>query len=103
MNIYNLEMYLNKSAFISVSQIERKIMKYFKSMAIIVDAFSDFFFGICPVDFTIRMLQCPGARSEFFQFMATLLHRLEQQCGLGLMVVRRAGGSYYLWQSYIFF
>lgn len=45
-------MNLNWSAFISVSQIERKIMKYFKSMAIIVDAFSDFFFffAICPVD-----------------------------------------------------
>lgn len=50
MNIYNLEMNLNWSIFISVSQIERKIMKYFKSMAIIVDAFSDFFFAICPVD-----------------------------------------------------
>lgn len=36
MNIYNLEMNLNWSAFISVSQIERKIMKYFNSMAIIV-------------------------------------------------------------------
>lgn len=42
-------MNLNWSAFISVSQIERKIMKYFKSMAIVVDAFSDFF-AICPVD-----------------------------------------------------
>lgn len=53
MNIYNLEMNLNWSAFISVSQIERKIMKYFKSMAIIVDAFSDFFFAICPVDVNV--------------------------------------------------
>lgn len=48
-------MNLNWSAFISVSQIERKIMKYFKSMAIIVDAFSDFFFFLLYAPLTLKL------------------------------------------------